>query len=41
MKKLYEEGYVEREIGKIPFRYSVKSEMEKLLKKAEPSTPQT
>ena len=33
MKKLYEEGYLEREIGKIPFRYSIKKEMEKLLKK--------
>jgi len=41
MKKLYEEGYLERETGKIPFRYSVKKEMEKLLKKAEsqPSQP--
>jgi DNA-binding MarR family transcriptional regulator len=35
MKKLYEEGYVEREAGKIPFRYSIKKEMEKLLKKTE------
>ncbi len=35
MKKLYEEGYLEREVGKIPFRYSVKKEMEKFLKKAE------
>jgi predicted DNA-binding transcriptional regulator len=35
MKNLYEEGYLEREIGKIPFKYSVKKEMEKLLKKAE------
>jgi chromosome segregation ATPase len=33
MKKLYEEGYLEREVGKIPFRYSIKNEMEKLLKK--------
>ena len=41
MKKLYEEGYVEREVGKIPFRYSVKTEMEKFLKKAEASSPQT
>jgi archaellum component FlaC len=41
MKKLYEEGYLEREMGKIPFRYSVKKEMEKFLKKEEPSTPQT
>jgi DNA-binding MarR family transcriptional regulator len=35
MKKLYEEGYLERETGKIPFRYSVKKEMEKFLKKVE------
>lgn len=35
MKKLYEEGYVERETGKIPFKYNVKKEMVKLLKKAE------
>jgi len=41
MKKLYEEGYLERETGKIPFRYSVKKEMEKLLKKAESQTSQT
>jgi hypothetical protein len=39
MKKLYEEGYLERETGKIPFRYTVKKEMEKLLKKTE--TPAT
>jgi DNA-binding CsgD family transcriptional regulator len=35
MKKLYEKGYVERETGKLPFKYSVKKEMAKLLKKAE------
>jgi hypothetical protein len=35
MKKLYEEGYLERETGNIPFRYSVKKEMEKLLRKPE------
>jgi chromosome segregation ATPase len=35
MKKLYEEGYLERETGKIPFKYSVKREMEKLLRKPE------
>ncbi len=35
MKKLYEEGYLERETGKIPFRYNVKSEMEKFLNKPE------
>jgi hypothetical protein len=33
MKKLYEGGYLERETGKIPFNYSVKKEMEKLLNK--------
>jgi chromosome segregation ATPase len=37
MKKLYEEGYLEREVGKIPFRYTVKKEMEKMLKKPEPN----
>jgi DNA-binding MarR family transcriptional regulator len=35
MKKLYEKGYLERETGKIPFRYSVKKEMKKFLKKAQ------
>lgn len=35
MKKLYEEGYLERETGKIPFKYRIKKEMEKILKKAE------
>jgi len=35
MKKLYEQGYLEREAGKIPFRYSIKKEMEMLLQKAE------
>jgi archaellum component FlaC len=39
MKKLYEEGYLERETGKIPFSYSVKKEMGNLLQKAE-SNPQ-
>ena len=39
MKKLYEEGYLEREVGKIPFRYSIKKEMEKLLKKPETGQP--
>ena len=38
MKKIYEEGYVEREAGKIPFRYTIKKEMEALLQKAEPPT---
>jgi chromosome segregation ATPase len=27
MKKLYEEGYLERETGKLPFKYSVKKDM--------------
>ena len=36
MKRLYEEGYLERETAKLPFKYSVKKEMEKLLKKPEP-----
>ncbi|MBS7647620.1 MAG: MarR family transcriptional regulator [Candidatus Aenigmatarchaeota archaeon] len=35
MKKLYEEGYLERDSSKIPFKYSVKKEMEKLLRKTE------
>jgi DNA-binding MarR family transcriptional regulator len=35
MKKLYEKGYLERETGKMPFRYSIKKEMKKILKKAE------
>jgi len=35
MKKLYEQGYLERETSKIPFKYSVKKEMERLLKKPE------
>ncbi len=35
MKKLYEEGYLEREAGKIPFRYSIKKEMENLMHKTE------
>lgn len=39
MKKLYEEGYLERDTNKVPFKYSVKKEMEKLLKKAENETP--
>jgi phage shock protein A len=42
MKKIYEEGYVDREAGKIPFRYTIKKEMEALLQKAEPpSAPQS
>ena len=38
MKKLYEGGYLEREAGKIPFRYSIKKEMEALLQKTENPT---
>ncbi len=38
MKKLYEEGYLERGSGKIPFRYSIKKEMETLLQKSESPT---
>ncbi|MEM1539383.1 MAG: MarR family transcriptional regulator [Candidatus Bathyarchaeia archaeon] len=38
MKKLYEEGYLERDTSKIPFKYSVKKEMEKLLRKSETET---
>ena len=37
MKRLYEEGYLERETSKIPFKYSVKKEMERLLSKPESS----
>ncbi len=35
MKRLYEEGYLERETSKLPFKYSVKKEMEGFLKKPE------
>ena len=35
VKKLYEEGYLERDTGKAPFRYRVKDEMLKILKKNE------
>lgn len=41
MKKLYEDGYLERDTGKIPFKYSVKKEMEKLLKKSESEPTQS
>ena len=33
MKKLYESGYLERDIGKIPYAYSLKDEMRKILRK--------
>ena len=32
MKKLYDNGYLERETGKIPFKYKIKEEMENILK---------
>jgi len=35
VKKLYEEGYLERDTGKAPYRYRVKNEMLKILKKSE------
>jgi len=35
MKKLYEEGYLDRTTGKIPFAYRIKEEMRKILKKPE------
>jgi chromosome segregation ATPase len=35
MKKLYEEGYLEREADKIPFKYSIKKEMDNLMQKTE------
>jgi len=38
MKRLYEEGYLERETSKLPFKYSVKKEMETLLKNPEKSS---
>jgi len=41
MKKLYEDGYLERDTGKIPFKYSVKKEMDKLLKKSEGEATQS
>jgi hypothetical protein len=41
MKKLYEDGYLERDTSKIPFKYSAKKEMEKLLKKSESQTTQS
>jgi len=38
MKKLYEEGYLERDTQKIPYAYRVKEEMRRILKKAEAKT---
>lgn len=34
LKKLYEEGYLERSSGRVPFTYQLKDEMRKILKKA-------
>lgn len=38
MKKLYKDGYLERDTHKMPYVYRLKEEMEKILKKREPST---
>jgi len=38
MKKLYEKGYLERETGKMPYAYSIKEEMRKILRKTEAKT---
>lgn len=38
MKKLYHEGYLERDTTKIPYTYRIKNEMKRLLKKAESLT---
>ena len=35
MKKLYKDGYMERDTHKMPYMYRLKSEMEKILKKRE------
>lgn len=35
MKRLYKEGYLERDSNKVPFKYSIKKELEDILKKAE------
>jgi predicted transcriptional regulator len=40
MKRLYEEGYLERDTRKIPFKYSVKEEMKRILKKTESEAAQ-
>jgi len=37
MKKLYREGYLERDTNKIPYVYRIKDEMKKILKRAETS----
>jgi len=38
VKRLYEEGYLERDTGKTPYRYRVKDEMLKILRKSEVKT---
>jgi uncharacterized membrane protein len=38
MKKLYKDGYLERDTHKMPYVYRLKEEMEKILKKREAST---
>lgn len=38
MKKLYEKGYLEREAGKMPYAYSIKEEMRRILRKTEANT---
>jgi CTP-dependent riboflavin kinase len=38
VKKLYEEGYLERNTAKTPYAYRVKEEMLKFLKKTEAET---
>ena len=37
MKKLYKDGYLERDTHKMPYVYRLKKEMEKILKKRETS----
>jgi TolA-binding protein len=38
MKKLYEDGYLERDTHKMPYTYRLKEEMQKILKKREAKT---
>jgi hypothetical protein len=39
MKKLYKDGYLERDTHKMPYVYRLKEEMEKILKRREARTP--
>lgn len=39
MKKLYKDGYLERDTTKLPFRYRIKKEMKKLLTRNKVSPP--